>query len=139
MEKPIASGLKTTFLVHMGVGLVFGLAQLLAPQAFYRLFGMSLTDVDYVRMLGGAVLGFTVTSWLGYQAQHWEQVRIVVVGEIVWTLLAALVALVAVLSGALPAAGWITVIIMAGFCAAFTTFYFQEARLPAQRLGPSPR
>ena len=119
----ISSGLKTLFLVHFVIGLVFGLAYLLIPGLFLGWFGMPVSDTLPWRTIGAAILGFTASSWFCYQAAEWDKVKIVVQMEIVWAVLAALVGLYGVLLAGQPAVAWINVIIMAGFAAAFIYFY----------------
>ena len=51
--------------------------------------------------------------------------KIVVQAEIVWTILATLTMLWAVIIVGLPTALWMNVIIMGAFAVAFTTFYYR--------------
>jgi hypothetical protein len=121
--KQISSGLKTTFLVHAIVGLIFGLVYLLIPAQFGAAVGWSMADPMAFRLVGAAVLTFALSSWLAYRAQVWDRVDIVVVMEIVWTVLGTLVTLWALLSGAIPAIGWLNAVILAAFAVAFGYFY----------------
>jgi hypothetical protein len=120
------------------IGLLFGVLQLLAPVWFANLFGLP-ADPALFRLVGAAILGFTATSFLATRATAWSEVRLVVLGEIVWTWLATICLLGAVLSGTWPAIAWLNIIIMLGFALAFSYFYYAEARAPAARLRPSPR
>ena len=122
MEKKVSSGLKTTFLVHIIVGLIFGIGMLLFPQAWAAL-GVSVKEPNMYRLVGAAILGYTASSWWAYKETAWDKVKIVVQMEIVWTILATLVNLWGLLFAGLPAMLWVNVIIMAGFAAAFTYFY----------------
>jgi len=122
----ISSGLRTLFLVHLVLGLVFGLAYLFIPGIFMGWLGVSLKDEFPYRVVGAAILAFSASSWYCYQAAEWERVKIVVQAEIVWTVLVALVGLYSLIFAAAPAAFWINVIIMAGFAAAFTYFYTRK-------------
>jgi hypothetical protein len=138
MEKPITSGLKTLFLVHAVVGLVFGLGYLIIPATVAGWLNMPLTDVSYLQLLGAAILGYTATSTVGYLAHSWDEVKIVVQGEFVWTGLAAVLSLRFVLDGTWPVAGWINFALMALFFLAFGYFYWREERtLTVPK--PSPR
>jgi hypothetical protein len=122
----ISSGLKTLFLVHFVVGLVFGLLYLFIPATFMGWVGMSVQDGFPYRVIGAAVLAFTASSWTCYKAAEWEKVKIVVLAEIVWTVLNVLLGLYGLVFAGLPAAEWINVIIMAGFAAAFIYFYYKK-------------
>lgn len=138
MDKPITSGLKTLFLVHAVVGLVFGLGYLVIPATLAGWFNMPLTDEPYLRLIGAAILGYTATSTAGYLAHSWDEVKIVVQGEFVWTGLAATLSLWFVLDGTWPVAGWINFGLMALFFLAFGYFYWREEKtLTVPR--PSPR
>jgi hypothetical protein len=122
----ISSGLRTLFLVHFVVGLVFGLIYLLIPGIFLGWLGVSVQDGLPYRIIGSAVLAFSASSWYCYKAAEWERVKIVVLAEIVWTVLNALVSLYGLLFAGRPVAEWFNVIIMAGFAVAFTYFYSKK-------------
>jgi hypothetical protein len=126
MEKQILPGLKITFLVHLVVGLFFGLIHLLVPAWWGNLISWPMPDPDIWRTLGAATLGFTASSWFAYRATKWEQVKIVVQAEIVWTILYTLVMLWGLLFAGLPTIAWLNAVLMAGFAAAFCYFYSRQ-------------
>jgi hypothetical protein len=49
--------------------------------------------------------------------------------EIVWTTLGALVMLWGLIFAGLPAFGWVNTVILAGFAAAFSVFYFRQEKI----------
>jgi len=122
----LSQGLKTTFLIHFIVALLFGLGFLLIPNVVGNLFGLNVQEPEIYRLLGGAMLGFAVSSWLSYKATNWESVRIVVVMEIFWATLGTLVLLYALLFAGFPVLGWLNAVILAAFAIAFGWFYFQR-------------
>ena len=122
----ISSGLRTLFLVHFVAGLIFGLLYLFIPGIFMGWLGVSLKEDFAYRTIGAAVLAFTASSWFCYKAAEWERVKIIVLAEIVWAGLAALVSLYGLIFAGVPAAFWINAIIMAGFAAAFIYFYYKK-------------
>ncbi|MCJ7623790.1 MAG: hypothetical protein MUO76_09825 [Anaerolineaceae bacterium] len=122
----ISSGLKTLFLVHFIAGLVFGLAYLFIPGLFMGWFGVTLLDEFPYQLVGAAILTFTASSWYCYKAAEWDQVKIVVLAEIIWTSLVVLVGLYGLLFAGQPSPFWIIVIIMAGFAGAFAYFYSKK-------------
>jgi len=122
----ISSGLRTLFLVHFVVGLVFGLLYLLIPGVFMGWLGISVPDDLPYWIIGAAILAFTASSWYCYKAAEWERVKIVVLAEIVWTVLNVLVGLYGLLFAGAPSAEWISAIMMAGFAVAFTYFYSKK-------------
>ncbi len=141
MNKPISSGLKTLFLVHFILGVIFGLINLLIPEIFLGLVNWPVKDpavYAFLRVSGAAVLGFSIGSWFGYNAVTWEQVRIVVITELVWPVLGALVTLLALVTGAFPASAWIQFVILAGFAVAFWIYYFQHEAASAVAAPKAP-
>jgi hypothetical protein len=126
MDKQMASGLKSLFLVHFILALVFGLIYLLVPEAFGNLVRWPIREIAPWRLIGAALLGYGASSWLSYKATAWENVKIVVQMEIVWTILGAIVMLWGLLFAGLPVFGWLNFVILAGFAAAFVVFYSQR-------------
>lgn len=123
MEKPISPGLKTTFLVHLILGGLFGLVYLLIPGVWGNLINWPTLEPAPYRLIGAAVLGFATSSWLAYRETDWEKVKTVVRMEIVWTILGTLVMLWGLIFAGLPAIGWLLAVILAGFAVAFSVFY----------------
>lgn len=138
MGKPITSGLKVLFLIHALVGLLFGLGFLVIPATLVGWFNMPLTEEPYLRLIGAAILGYSATSLVAYQAHYWSEVKIAVQGEFVWTGLAATLSLWFVLDSIWPAAGWLIFSLMALFFIAFGYFYWREERTLIVP-GPAPR
>ena len=126
MKTQLSQGLKTTFLIHFIVALLFGLGFLLIPVAVGNVYGLDVQEPDIYRLLGAAMLGFAVSSWLAYKETNWESVRIVVVMELVWTVLGTLVMLYALLIAGFPVLGWLNAVILAAFAITFGRFYFQK-------------
>lgn len=126
MEKQISPGLKTTFLIHFIVGVIFGLIYLLIPKVWGDLISWPIQEPAAYRLIGAAILGFATSSWLAYKETVLERVKIVVQMEIVWTILGTLVMLWGLIFAGLPAFGWVNAIILGGFAVAFSVFYSQR-------------
>ena len=122
-EKQISTGLKATFLVHAILGTIFGLIYLLIPDMFGSWISWPAQELTLYRLVGAAILGFAASSWLAYRETAWENVRIVVLAEIVWTILGALAMAWGMVVLGLPAIGWVLVVILGGFAIAFSFFY----------------
>jgi len=143
MNTRISSGLRTLFLVHFIIGLIFGLLVLLIPETFFGFLSWPVKEPAVYRLSGAAVLGFSASSWFCYKAANWDQVRNVVLAELVWAPLGALVNLWGLLSGEFPAAGWINFVILGGFAIAFWIYYNRhaataEAKVPEPK-APAPK
>ena len=123
MDQQITSGLKIAFLIHFIIAGLFGLQHLLAPRLWTDLAGIEITETVTWRVIGAALIGFAVSSWLAYREEIWERVRIVVIMEIVWSSLGALVILWGIIFEGLAPLEWLNVIILGCFAVAFTVFF----------------
>jgi hypothetical protein len=78
--------LRITFIIHIIIGLVFGIGFLLVPELLYPIFELTFADPN-VRTFGAMIIALTIGSILSLMAKDWEQVKIVVEIELVFTLL----------------------------------------------------
>ena len=78
--------LRITFIIHVIIGLVFGIGFLLVPELLLPMFELTFTDPT-VRTFGAMIIALTIGSILSLMAKEWEQVKIVVEIELVFTLL----------------------------------------------------
>ncbi len=126
MEKQSSKGLKNLFLFHFIVAIVFGLTYLLIPETFASIVQWPLRETFPYRLLGAALMGFGVSSWLAFKNQLWESVKIVVVMEIVWCGLGTVVMLWGMFTQGLPAIGWLNTVLMAFFTVTFGYYLISE-------------
>ena len=119
----MSQGLKTTFLIHAIVALVFGIALYVVPGIFLGLVGWKDFDGNISRALAAALLALAVSSWFGYRAARWEEVRIVVQMEIAFTVLGAVAGLYGFFVKSAPAFIWVSIVIWVAFAAAWIYFY----------------
>lgn len=119
----MSNGLKITFLVHALVAVVFGIAMYLQPGPWAAMVNWSPRDDHMSRIYGAALLAFAVSSWLGYRATRWDEVRIVVQMEIALTALSILGGLWGFFLRGAPAFAGIAVLIWIAFAAAWIYFY----------------
>jgi hypothetical protein len=135
----VAKEWKVLFTVHLIVGLIFGLGYMLFPDLAISLFGLASFDPWLLRLVGAAVLGYTASSWFGMRQTSYERVRGIVMAEIVWTVLGALVSLMGLLIGGLAPAVWINVVVLGLFGAAFIVLAVREEQNAGVRLTPVHR
>ena len=126
MGKQILKGLKYTFLFHCIVAIVFGLTYLLIPNKFATIVQWPLSETFPYRLLGAALIGFGVSSWLAFKNQLWESVKIVVIMEIVWCGLGTVVMLWGMFTQGLPTIGWLNTVLMAFFTVTFGFFLIRK-------------
>jgi hypothetical protein len=74
------------------------------------------------------LLALGASSVLGYTAEHWEDVRIVVMMECVFSVTAMLAALYYLLFAGAPAFAWVPALIWLAFAFAFIYEYVASAR-----------
>jgi len=119
----MSKGLKITFLIHAIVALVFGLLLYVRPGLWVRMVDWTPYDVNMTRTYGAALLALAVSSWFGYRAVRWEEVRILVLMEIALTVLSTIGGLWGLIFRGAPAFGWISIIIWVVFAVAWIYFY----------------
>jgi len=119
----MSQGLKTTFLIHAIVALVFGIVLYVKPGIWAALVAWKPFDWNMTRSFAAALLALAVSSWFGYRAASWQEVRIVVQMEIAFTVLGALAGLYGVLMVGAPIFTWVAIVIFVAFAAAWIYFY----------------
>lgn len=127
MEKQITPKLKNTFLVHGIMMTMFASIYLFFPVLYGDLTGCISNQVPQIfRLLGTAILGYAISSFLAFRETAWEKVKIVAQMECFITILFPIVILLALLFWDLPAIGWMSFVVMSGFGVAFNAFYIKE-------------
>jgi hypothetical protein len=109
----------------MRSSLAFGLVLYLVPDTWAALVNWKPYDPAVTRIYAAALLALSVSSWLGYRAARWDEVRIVVQMEIVVTVLGGLIGLYAALLAGAPQFIWVSVVLYLGFAVAWVYFYRQ--------------
>jgi len=125
----MSRGLKITFIIHAIVALIFGLLLYLQPGLWARMVNWAPFDPILTRVYGAALLALAVSSWFGYRAARWDEVRIIVLMEIALTVLSTIGGLWGLLFRGAPAFGWVIVFIWMVFAVAWIYFYVNR---PAQ-------
>ena len=140
MENAISKGLRNTFLAHTIVSAVLGLLLYVIPGRVLVLLGWVpekyevtvggttvsapgtlLVDPVITRVLGAALLALAFAGFLGWRAKQRQEVSILVSLEFVFCVLALVAFLVRIvtLGLALPAIGWVLIIILLAFAVAW--------------------
>ena len=111
--------LKTLFLVHAVVGVIFGLPMLIAPGRFLTALGWAPIDPIVSRLLGAALLAVAWSSYRGSQADDRARVGILVEMEAAYCVLGCVGMLRHLLFGYFPVLPWFVCAILALFAAAW--------------------
>ena len=70
-----------------------------------------------------ALLALAISSWFGYRAARWEEVRIVVQMEAAFTVLGVVAGLYGFFVKGAPAVIWVAIVIWVAFAAAWIYFF----------------
>ena len=122
----MSRGLKITFLIHAIVALIFGIGFFVIPGIWATMTNWKPFDAHMTRAYGAALLALAVSSWFGYRATRWEEVRILVQMEIALTVLSTVGGLWGLLFRGAPPFGWVGIVIWVVFAVAWIYFYFKR-------------
>ena len=136
-EEWIQPGLKNTFQAHFVITGAVGLQHLFFPRWWTELAGIEITATVTWRVIGAALVALAVSSWLSHREELWARVRIIVLMEIVWSFLCALVIIWAILAEGTPPLEWLNVALLVTFGVLFTYYFFNQgtAHLSAHQHG----
>ena len=113
--KSVPPALKTWFVVHCIVDLVFAVPLFIFPEKFLALLGWPFFDPLTVRLVAAALFGIGLESYLGRNGGV-ERYRSMLRLKIIWSGAATLGILIAMFSlPEPPVVGWLLAVIFAGF------------------------
>ncbi|MDX1615465.1 MAG: hypothetical protein R3300_14225 [Candidatus Promineifilaceae bacterium] len=115
----MSASLRSTFLVHWIVSLLFGLPMLIAPGRLLGLFEWAPIDPITSRMYGAALLALAWGSFRGWRASNWAQVSLLVELEAAFTVLASIGLLRHLLFASYPWYVWAILLVMVLFAVAW--------------------
>ena len=101
--------IRTAFTINTVMALLFGIGFLLLPGFLLPIFGMSSAPAAafLAQLLGSALIGIAVVSWLVRDSGYSPPVRAILIGLLIFNVLGFIVSLLAVLTGVMNAVGWI--------------------------------
>ena len=105
--------LKTLLLIKAIVCLCLGLSILLVPNFIYSIFGATLAagGVFAAREYGASMMGNLMLTWFARNSQESESRWAIVLALFVYDAIGFIVAMIAVLSGAVNSLGWLIVVL----------------------------
>ena len=85
MVEEIQKFTKITFIIHFVLGIILTVLFFI-PEITVPIYGMTYSDENgaILMILGASGAGWTVSSLCGLLIKEWKEVKIVVIGEIVW-------------------------------------------------------
>lgn len=110
----LPKSLRLWFVVHFILDVVTGAPLLVAPVAVLSLLGWRTIDPLATRLVGAALMGIGIESYLGRNAGL-EAFRGMLNLKIIWSGTAVLGLLVTMVTGDGPWAGWLVIAIFAAF------------------------
>lgn len=143
MDDPISPGTRILFLVHTIVAALFGLPLFFVPGSFLvfvgwrpemvdlppewgippeygqQIPGTTFVDPVITRLLGAVMIALAISSFLGWRASSWREVKNLVVLEGAFCVLGAIAIVFSMirLNFAMPVFGYLTAILLGGFAA----------------------
>lgn len=118
---PVPDALRRWFIVHFVADVIFAAPLMVAPVAFLTALGWDSVDPISARLVGAALIGIGVESWLGRDrsaSSYLTMLRL----KVLWSASACVGIFVSMLQGA-PAMGWAFFAIFAGFNTLWLTWY----------------
>jgi hypothetical protein len=116
------------FTVNAVIAAVFGCAFIVAPVQLLLFYGVGVTPGTVVvsRLFGAALFGYGSLTWQVRVAAPSDALRAIVLSLFVADGIGFFASLQGVLSGAVNAMGWSTVVLYGALCAAFGYFLFAK-------------
>ena len=111
----VPKSLRTWFVIHFILDFIFAVPLILIPVQFLSLFGWTIIDPLVTRLVGAALMGIGVESFLGRNAGV-EAYRGMLNLKIIWSASATFGLLLTMLTLGSPLVGWVLVAIFAPFC-----------------------
>jgi hypothetical protein len=131
----MSRGLKRVFLVHTLVSFIFGVVLFVITGTWARVADWGPFDPAMTRVYGAALMAIGLSSWLGYHASRWEEVRIIVLMEIAFTVLSAVGILYELLFADAGSSAWISFLFYVGFGLVWIFYYRRGQTEPAESRG----
>ena len=101
---------------------------LFLPDIWCSLIGYVITDKGTFRLIGAASFALGIGSFLAYRSKDWEQVKFIVLIELVWLIFANIAMLIWLFVESGPVMGWLIELMFICFLVAFLYSYIQEER-----------
>jgi hypothetical protein len=122
----MSKALKTTFLVHAIVVVLFGVPLLLIPGRLMTWVGWAPIDPITSRLMGAVSLALAWSSYRGWKAMDRTQVSVLIEMEAVYTILACVGLLRHLLFGHWPLFPWLLLVLYLVFAILWVSFLVRK-------------
>lgn len=102
----VSKGLRTWFVIHFVIDILFAIPLLVAPIAFLTFLGWAVVDPYAARLVGAALAGIGIESYLGRNAGV-ESFQGMLNLKIIWSATAIIGILLTMASGYRPWGAWL--------------------------------
>jgi hypothetical protein len=102
----ISKGLRTWFVIHFAIDIIFAIPLLVAPLPFLTLLGWTAVDPYTARLVGAALMAIGIESYLGRNAGV-EAFQGMLNLKIIWSATAIAGTLLTMMSGYWPWGAWL--------------------------------
>lgn len=119
-DSPLPPGLRTWFVVHFAVDMLFGIPLLFFPELVMPLLGWSPVDPISSHVVGAALMGIGIESWLGRNASV-EVYRAMLNLKVIWSFSAIIGIGLGLWNGGAPA-GWLFLVVFIVFWAVWVYY-----------------
>ncbi|MEO7521454.1 MAG: hypothetical protein ABIW79_06515 [Gemmatimonas sp.] len=121
MTTSVPASLRTWFVVHAVVDLLFAVPIMIDPAFALTLFGWNNVDPLASRLVGAALFAIGTESYLGRNASL-ESFRTMLRLKVLWSLSALLGITLSIMQGS-PVGAWFFLLIFAGFSAVWISYW----------------
>jgi hypothetical protein len=128
-ESSIPRGLRTAFIIHFLMDILFAIPMMVAPIATLSLFGWQQVDPIATRVVAAALFGIGIQSFLG--RDHGREAYMGMLNlKIIWSFATIVGASISLLQGAQgsPLLGWVLVAIFVVFNAVWVYWRIRLSR-----------
>lgn len=123
-KRSVPKSLRTWFIIHFFVDIIFGIPLLFFPEWTLGLFGIIVTETIMARLVGAALIGIGGASFFSYNKDKAVYDALLSL-KILWSVCAIVGLIIAISTGA-PRIVWLIVLIFAIFSGVWIYYKFSS-------------
>jgi len=120
----VHNSLRNWFVIHFVLDFLFAVPLIFTPVAFLTLFGWTTIDPLMTRLVGAALMGIGVESYLGRNAGI-EAYKGMLNLKIIWSASATFGLILTMVTNNSPIIGWLLVLIFGSFCIIWSYYRYR--------------